>query len=343
MIDLAAQSSATPADAMPSLLRWGRPPAADAVVTITIPTYNRSHLLPATLESALAQRFDRPFWIIVTDNVSDDVHQQAMLSWLEERAPANVSYYVNAGNIGMFPNWNRGPALATSRWITILNDDDLLAPSFLTDAVTAAERHQVPALGLRVRSFDSRKDRGERQAAITIDQGSGNPFRDLMKFRGRSIYRASIGDLFWGNELGNSLGFLVERDLFRRLGGFVVEDMPTADYTFYARLVLHARAIQLDKVGAFLRIEENLTMRPETLDNVVRQDHLLREAMVRDGVVPSRWRRYLPLLIAEQVALVGSVWGVALDHRRIAASLDLECVRYNAIRLKLLRLRYRGF
>lgn len=343
MIDLAPQPAQVPSDAVPSLLRWGSEPSPDAIVTITIPTYNRSHLLPTTLESALAQRFDRPFWIIVTDNASDEAHQRAVTSWLEERAPANVSYYVNADTISMFANWNRGPALAGSRWITILNDDDLLAPSFLADAVGAAERHTVPALKMRVRSFDSRRNRDESDAAISIDQGGGNPFRDLMKFRGRSTWRVGIADLFWGNELGNSLGFLVERTLFRQLGGFVEADMPTADYTLYARLVLRASAIQLDKVGAFLRIEENLSMRPDTLENVVRQDHRLREAMIRKGVVPAHWRRHLPLLLAEQVALVGSVWGVALDHRRIAASLDLECVRYNAIRLKLLRLRHRGF
>lgn len=343
MIDLAPQPMEMPSDMIPSQLRWGSEPAGDAVVTITSPTYNRSHLLPATLESALAQRFDRPFWIIVTDNASDEIHRQGVLSWLEDRAPANLSYYVNASTISMFGNWNRGPALATSRWITILNDDDLLAPTFLDDAITAVERHAVPALKTRVRSFDSRREGGGHDGAISIDQGASNPFRDLMKYRGRPIWRAGIGDLFWGNELGNSLGFLVERALFRRLGGFVEADMPTADYTFYARLALRAQAVQLNKVGAFLRIEENLTMRPDTLENVVLQDHRLREAMIRDGVVPAGWARYLPLLIAEQVALVGSVWGVALDHHRIAASLDLECVRYNAIRLKFLRLRYRGF
>lgn len=344
MIDLSPQPSASPFDAVPSILCWGSPPPPDGLVaTITIPTYNRSHLLPLAIESALEQDTDQPFWIIITDNASEQHHQRAVLDWLETRAPANLSYYVNAENMGLFPNWNRGPMLATSRWVSILNDDDLLCPSFLTDALHHAQASNTPALITRVRSFDTRAANPESSVVSKISGKSRNPLRDLMKYRGRPLYRASVRDLFWGNELGNSLGLLIECDLLRDLGGFVAEDTPTADYAFYVRLALHGQILQLNKVDALLRIEENFSMRPDTLCGIVRQDHLLRKAILKAGLVPERWSRYLPLLVAEQVAIIRSVWGVTLDQADIAASLDVECVRYKAWHLKALRLRYRGF
>jgi hypothetical protein len=41
--------------------------------------------------------------------------------------------YKNEFNIGLYGNWNKCLTLAKGKWITILNDDDLLENNFLTE------------------------------------------------------------------------------------------------------------------------------------------------------------------------------------------------------------------
>lgn len=112
-------------------------------VTIAIPTYNRSALLKASLQSALAQDYP-DFQVLVLDNASDDDTEAVVRSFRDSR----ITYVRNETNIGLFPNWKRAVEINSSPYLSTLSDDDILLPNFIRESVLALDNH--PHAGLSV-------------------------------------------------------------------------------------------------------------------------------------------------------------------------------------------------
>jgi glycosyltransferase involved in cell wall biosynthesis len=93
------------------------------LVTIGIPTYNRSRFLVQAVESALAQTYPN-VEIIVSDNAStDDTHN--VLSAYKDR----IKVLSQRENIGMARNWNACLDAASGQYFLLLSDDDSLEPT----------------------------------------------------------------------------------------------------------------------------------------------------------------------------------------------------------------------
>jgi glycosyltransferase involved in cell wall biosynthesis len=109
-------------------------------VTIAIPTHNRADLLRGALASALAQDF-HDFRVIVLDNASSDDTKAVVFGFNDPR----VGYAPSHRNIGCTRNLNRAIAIANSPYVTILMDDDLLRPGFLSASVGILDDHPEAA------------------------------------------------------------------------------------------------------------------------------------------------------------------------------------------------------
>jgi glycosyltransferase involved in cell wall biosynthesis len=105
-----------------------------ALVTVVIPTHNRSGLLSRTLRSVLAQRGVELQVIVVDDGSSDDTP-----SMVARLADARVTLLRNERALGVSSARNRGIAAAAGQWIAFLDDDDLWAPEKLARQVGGAE------------------------------------------------------------------------------------------------------------------------------------------------------------------------------------------------------------
>ena len=116
---------------------------SEAKVTIAIPTYNRSELLKASLQSVLAQDYS-DFQVLVLDNASGDDTEAVVRSFADSR----ITYVRNETNIGIFRNWQRAIAKNSSPYLSILSDDDILLPNFIRESVLALDNH--PHAGLSV-------------------------------------------------------------------------------------------------------------------------------------------------------------------------------------------------
>jgi glycosyltransferase involved in cell wall biosynthesis len=90
-------------------------------VTITIPTYNRAHLLSGVIDSVLIQSF-RDFELFVSDNASSDETPEVVASFQDSR----IHYLRNETNMGPLPNLSRGFRLGSAPYVTVLQDDDLM-------------------------------------------------------------------------------------------------------------------------------------------------------------------------------------------------------------------------
>ena len=104
--------------------------AIPEIVTIAIPTHNRSGLLRISLASALAQDYPN-LRVVVLDNASTDDTESVVRSFNDGR----VSYIRSTTNIGMVSNWNRAFEMSTSPFLTVLQDDDALLPSFVSESI----------------------------------------------------------------------------------------------------------------------------------------------------------------------------------------------------------------
>ena len=105
------------------------------VVTVVVPTHNRSGLLQTTLRSLLWQR-DVDLDIVVVDDGSTDSTASAIASFRDER----LRMIHNAEARGVSHSRNQGVAEATGEWISFCDDDDVWAPDKLAQQLASARR-----------------------------------------------------------------------------------------------------------------------------------------------------------------------------------------------------------
>ena len=96
-----------------------------AAIEILVMTYNRSTLLPATLETLLAQTVPATS-IRVVDNGSTDRTGEIVRSF----APRGVTYYRRDVN-DLAACWRDLQRMPTAEWVMVFHDDDLLHPGYL--------------------------------------------------------------------------------------------------------------------------------------------------------------------------------------------------------------------
>lgn len=90
--------------------------------SVIVPTYNRAHLIGKTLDTVLEQTF-QDFEIIIVDNKSTDNTVEVLQSYLRD---ARIRLYVQEENYERSSSRNKGMELATGKYLTFLDSDDIL-------------------------------------------------------------------------------------------------------------------------------------------------------------------------------------------------------------------------
>lgn len=124
------------------------------ILSICIPTYNRSHLLKQMLSvldgQIRATDADRVA-IYISDNASPDATQQVVEEF-QKHSAVKLVYSRNPANIGLSNNLLKVMGMGKGRFIWTLGDDELIAPDAVPGLVKALRRHD-PGLVLM---FDTR-------------------------------------------------------------------------------------------------------------------------------------------------------------------------------------------
>jgi glycosyltransferase involved in cell wall biosynthesis len=107
-------------------------PASLPLVTIVTPAHNRAALLEQAIESVLAQDYPAIEHIIVDDGSTDSTPEVLK----RYRHVIAVSH----PNCGEQRTVNRGWGMATGKFICTLNDDDILLPGAVREAVAAFQQ-----------------------------------------------------------------------------------------------------------------------------------------------------------------------------------------------------------
>jgi glycosyltransferase involved in cell wall biosynthesis len=92
-------------------------------LSIAIPTYNRIGELADTLRALFSQDLDADVEIVVIDNCSDIVVEEAMVRMIGTRC-SEIRFIRNNSNIGLAGNLLRALEESMGEWIWLLGDDD---------------------------------------------------------------------------------------------------------------------------------------------------------------------------------------------------------------------------
>jgi glycosyltransferase involved in cell wall biosynthesis len=102
----------------------------DALVTIAVPTFDRPEALRRCV-AGLLKEWTADFRILIVDNCSRVPAADVLRDVLAARPEARVNIIRNAANVGGVANVLRCFELATTEWVWVLGDDDLIQPGAL--------------------------------------------------------------------------------------------------------------------------------------------------------------------------------------------------------------------
>ena len=160
-----------------------------SLVSILIPTYNRSRLLKRAIESALLQTYEN-IEILVFDNASTDSTKDVAATFNNDR----FFYYRNCFNVGPIANWRLALNSARGEYSVILSDDDYFIDcEYIEKAVRIFEKYSSVNVVLTDCVFGRNNSRDKSLLGIG-ECNSGTFF--LKKFWTKNFHVPNISNVF---------------------------------------------------------------------------------------------------------------------------------------------------
>lgn len=235
--------------AIKSQKMYERGSGEEAVLTIAIPTYKRGDFLLQAIESLNGFNGIMPFEVIVVDNDPDSCGWEIAANVSKA---GNFVYYRNVENIGMFGNWNRCIELAKGKWVSILNDDDMLSPSWMCEVADFINRDCPQMISCESNVLD------DSTGVIKHRDGIRNIIiHTISRVLGRNNYSRTIVDYFISSPNLGSLGIAFRKDLALDIGGFSISDFPISDWVFFAKYARNFGEIHINTSCSVYRIGQN--------------------------------------------------------------------------------------
>jgi hypothetical protein len=157
-----------------------------------------------------------------------------------------MHYFRSESNIGMISNWNRCLGLNTSPYITILQDDDLLLPSFISESISRLRKYPRAAMSYALaRYIDSEGNPGPLQDT------SGTP-DDPEKVDGFEFLHQVVCPGGWTVHCS---AVLLVRDKLSADGIFDSQHARHIfDFNLYVRLAARFEIVPVQKELAYVRL-----------------------------------------------------------------------------------------
>lgn len=223
-------------------------------VSVVIPSYNHALFVCDAIESVIRQSFTSWELIIIDDGSTDDTRM--LLDSKYSTHPQIKIYYQK--NQGAHRAINKGMALATGRYISILNSDDVYHPERLQRMVSFCDHNAVGLAFTLVVPVD-----GKGIEISSIDHPWCRLYARLIRELREDGERMA---LLTGNFAITTSNFFFPRELIDDLGGFS-NLRYNHDWDFMARLVQRGMKIKCvgDEPLLSYRIHGNNTITQNTL------------------------------------------------------------------------------
>lgn len=199
-------------------------------VSVIIPTYNRAHLIGDSIHSVLTQTYTN-LEIIVVDDGSTDNTEEVIAVILDPRLR-----YIRQPNRGRSNARNHALSLATGKYITFLDSDDLYFPNKIELQVNYLKSH--PGVGMIYTSAHCIDDKGQMLAHKYEATKSGLIYENIAFFTPVTItlptvmtYRAIMEQI---GSFDEGLHRFEDTDMWRRISkSYRIDAMP--EYTCLLR------------------------------------------------------------------------------------------------------------
>lgn len=244
---------------------------AQPELTFLVPTFRRVETLKSALNSiySLSGLNDISYEVVVVDNSADLSPQNPTFVLLSSGDYPNLRYYINEENLGMEGNWNRGIWLARAQLVSMLHDDDLLAPCYL-QAVRQILTERVDPEKLGFLKVDY---------SIFSDENDLQPITQPVPTLEQCLLMESVL-IGIGPTWTPSCGMLFRRSAVIEAGGFRPELNPAADHAMGNRILqLGYLGYRTTQPFAYYRVGVNESMKLSTLQGFVTKDTSVRQAL----------------------------------------------------------------
>jgi glycosyltransferase involved in cell wall biosynthesis len=246
-------------------------------ITIAVTVFNRRQYLKQSIGSVLAQT--APARILVMEDCGPDPGLQEYVC--REFGP-RLEYFRSPRNRGIFGNWNAAIERCRTPWLSILHDDDFLAPEFVAAMMELAR--QAPDCGLYFGRTQTVNENGDPIP------GGVTPLLNV------PWRRAELAETLEGPPFPFP-GQLFRVDDAKALGGFRETSLFTGDWEMWSKLIARYGGAETDTLVAYNRthfgpergctqITLNGTRRPLVF---VQQKRVLR--LMREAGAPVRFSR----------------------------------------------------
>jgi glycosyltransferase involved in cell wall biosynthesis len=182
------------------------PDSGNPLVSIGIPTFNRSVCLARAVESALAQDYDN-LEIVISNNASTD--ETAVLCAELGKRDTRIRYIRQPENIGVVNNFRRVFEASRGVYFTWLSDDDWLDPSYISQCMHFLRNNEEYVLVCGTGKYYKRGEFSYESSNMDLTDDSPAA-RVLSYYRKVNFdgvfYGVGRSDLLAGLELRNVLG-----------------------------------------------------------------------------------------------------------------------------------------
>jgi hypothetical protein len=201
-------------------------------ITIAVTAFDRRRYIEQALGSALGQTV--PVRVIVVENCGPDPDLQPFVL---SKFASRITYHRNAHSGTMFYNWNQCLSYCPTPWVSILHDDDFLAPRFVESLVDLSR--QAPDCGLYF-----------GQTKLVNEQGE--PFANARPLMTVPWRRVQLADTL------STTPFPFPGHVFRvadarAVGGFREFSQFCGDWEMWSNLIAHSGGAQTSALVAFSR------------------------------------------------------------------------------------------
>lgn len=210
-------------------------------LSVCIPTYRGEAYLGAAIESVLAQDY-LDFELVVIDDNSPDQTAAIVSNYRDDR----IRYIKNQINLGPEGNWNRCLEEARGKYVKLLPQDDVLAPTCLMQQVEILEQDSNESVAL---VFCARHIINQQGRIITK---RGYPGGVAGHIPGQCAIKKSIR--YGTNLIGEPGGVMFRKSLSDAIGKFDGSIPYIIDLDYWFRLLGQGSAYYLDAPLASFRV-----------------------------------------------------------------------------------------
>jgi len=204
-----------------------------AQITIAVTVYNRRQFLKQAIASALNQT--TPVRVIVVEDCGPDA---TLEKFVKDEFGPKIEYIKNPRRRGLFGNWNACMEVCATEWLSILHDDDYLAPEFAEAMMELAGR--APG---RTLYFG--------QTIIVDEKGQPTAENPLRPVQG-PWQQIGLPDILYLTPFPFP-GQLFKASAAKEVGGFRESSYFCGDWEMWAKLIARKGAAQTAKVVAYKR------------------------------------------------------------------------------------------